>query len=157
MTRTAWPATALPVDLNPYRTTSGEGRPVAGVVRPAPGIYDIVFDSPRRSLRGAFSFRFWIADTTPPTVRVLSASGGVLRIAVRDPGAGVDPDSLHATIDGRTQRLSYANGVARIQGVARGSHALVFRASDYQETKNMENVGPVLPNTRTLRTAVVVR
>jgi hypothetical protein len=29
--------------------------------------------------------------------------------------------------------------------------------SDYQETKNMEDVGPILPNTRTLRTTVVVR
>jgi hypothetical protein len=33
----------------------------------------------------------------------------------------------------------------------------VFRAADYQETKNMENVGAVLPNTRTLRTAITIR
>jgi hypothetical protein len=30
-------------------------------------------------------------------------------------------------------------------------------AADYQETKNMENTGPVLPNTRTFRARFVVR
>ena len=29
--------------------------------------------------------------------------------------------------------------------------------ADYQETKNMEDVGPILPNTRTLRTSYLVR
>jgi hypothetical protein len=31
------------------------------------------------------------------------------------------------------------------------------RASDYQETKNMENTGPILPNTRTLRATFTIR
>ena len=30
-------------------------------------------------------------------------------------------------------------------------------ASDYQEAKNMEDVGPELPNTRALRTKVTLR
>jgi hypothetical protein len=34
---------------------------------------------------------------------------------------------------------------------------LRVEASDYQETKNMEDVGPVLPNTRILRTTVTLR
>ena len=38
-----------------------------------------------------------------------------------------------------------------------GQHRLVFRASDYQETKNMENTGPILPNTRTFSARFVVR
>jgi hypothetical protein len=42
-------------------------------------------------------------------------------------------------------------------GVTAGSHQLTVRASDYEESKNNENVGPVLPNTRTLSTTVVVR
>jgi hypothetical protein len=33
----------------------------------------------------------------------------------------------------------------------------VVKAADYQETKNMEDVGPVLPNTRVLRTTVTLR
>jgi hypothetical protein len=90
---------------------------------------------------------------------VLSATGGVLRVAVRDTGAGVDPEWLRASIDGAGRGVTYGNGVARVSlaGVARGPHQLVFRAADYQETKNMENVGPVLPNTRTLRTTITVR
>jgi len=149
--------TALPLDLNPYRSSYFQARPVAGVVLPAPGIYDIVFDSPRRARRGAFAFRFWIGDTTPPAVRILSARRGVLRLAVQDGGAGVDPASLHATIDGRSVPIAYADGVARVAGISAGAHEVTFRVSDYQETKNMEEIGPVLPNTRTLRTTVVVR
>jgi subtilase family protein len=147
----------LPVDLNPYRSALSTPRLVAGVVLPEPGTFDVVFDSPARSAHGSFTFRFWIDDTTPPSVRVLPSSNGVVRIAVRDGGAGVDPQSLHAIVDGHTRAVSFANGVARISGLDRGSHSLVFRASDYQETKNMEDIGPILPNTRTLKTTVSVR
>jgi hypothetical protein len=150
---------ALPTDQNPYRSTFMDSRPVSGVVLPGPGTYDIVFDSTARSQRGRFTFRFWIGDTTPPTIRVLSAAGRVLRVAVRDGGSGVDPESLHATIDSRSLGVSYANGIARMSlvGFSRGRHTLVFRAADYQETKNMEDIGPILPNTRTLKTTIVVR
>jgi hypothetical protein len=34
---------------------------------------------------------------------------------------------------------------------------VTVKASDYQETKNMEDVGPVLPNTRVFRTTVTLR
>jgi hypothetical protein len=149
--------TAVPVDLNPYRSSFNMPRLVAGVVLPEPGTFDVVFDSPAGSRPGAFTFRFWINDTTPPTVRLISASNGTVRVAVRDSGAGVDPQSLHATVDGHSHPVSFAKGVARVSGVARGSHTLLFRAADYQETKNMEDMGPILPNTRTLKTTVVVR
>jgi hypothetical protein len=39
----------------------------------------------------------------------------------------------------------------------KGRHTFVLRVSDYQETKNMEDVPPILPNTATLRAAVTVR
>ena len=32
---------------------------------------------------------------------------------------------------------------------------MTFAASDYQETKNMEDVAGILPNTRTLKTTFV--
>jgi subtilisin family serine protease len=150
--------TALPLDLNPYRNAYGEARPVAGVVLPGVGTYSIVFDSPRRVARGPFSFRFWVGDTTPPTVRVVSRTAAAVRMSVRDAGAGVDPKSVRATIDGRARTVSYARGTATISlvGLGAGSHTLVFRAADYQETKNMEDVGPVLPNTRTLELKLAV-
>ena len=42
-------------------------------------------------------------------------------------------------------------------GLSRGSHALVLQVSDFQESRNMENVGPILPNTRILRVRFTVR
>ena len=41
--------------------------------------------------------------------------------------------------------------------LARGTHRLTFQVSDYQETRNMENVGPILPNTRTISTTFRVQ
>ena len=78
---------------------------------------------------------------------------------VSDGGSGVDPLSLQAQIDGDFVPVSYAAGLARlpVAGLAGGRHALTFTASDYQETKNMENVGPILPNTRFVAVTVVVR
>src|SRR5262249_61153967 len=103
--------------------------------------------------------RLWLECTTQPVFRVFSTGRGVLRLAVRDAGAGVDHQWLRASVDGRTRTVSYTNGIARVSlgDLGRGSHQLVFRAADYQETKNMENVGRVLPNTRTLRTAITIR
>ena len=63
--------TGLPTDLNPYLETFGESRPVAGVDLPAPGSYEIVFDTRSASRAGPFTFRYWINDTTPPKLHVL--------------------------------------------------------------------------------------
>jgi subtilisin family serine protease len=151
--------TALPFDANPYRSSYGRHRLVAGVVLPGPGSYDVVFDTPRGARAGGFRFRYWVGDTTPPTVRVLGIRGRSLELAVRDGGAGIDPLALQAQIDGDRVPVSYADGRARISlfGLSRSRHALIFSAADYQETKNMENVPGVRPNTRTVRTTFVVR
>jgi subtilisin family serine protease len=147
--------TALPLDLNPYRSSYGRHRLIAGVVRPAPGLYDIVFDTPRNGRPGGFQFRYWVGDTTPPRVRVIGVRGGFLEVAVSDRGSGVDPPSLRATIDGENAPVSYAPGRARISmaRVPSGRHTLILSAADYQETKNMEDVPGITPNTRTLRTS----
>ena len=149
--------TALPLDLNPYRSGYGNVRSAAGAVLPAAGVYSIVFDSTRRVRPGPFAFRFWIGDSTPPQIRLLRARRGTLTFSIRDAGAGVDPESLRATVDGHSHRVSYARGVARIAGLVSGRHQVTLRAADYQETKNMEDVGAVLPNTRTFRSALTIR
>jgi subtilisin family serine protease len=145
--------TALPYDANPYRASQGSHRPIAAVLRPAPGIYSIVFDTPARGRPGRFSFRLWEGDTTPPTVRVLRIRAGSVEVRVTDGGSGVDPSSLVAHVDGQERRISYVSGVARVSldGLARGNHTLVFSAADYQEAKNNENVRGILPNTRKLQ------
>ena len=153
--------TGLPVDLNPYRKSFGTTRLVAGAVRPGPGAYDVVFDTTSASAAGPFTFRFWVNDTTPPRLRLLKRTGSEVTVAATDAGSGVDPQSISATIDGRPVVATWAAGIIHVK-LSPGSHALVLHVSDFQETKNMEDVLPahgtsVTPNTATLQAAVVGR
>src|SRR5262249_10106250 len=153
---------ALPYNVNPYFRDYGERMPVAGVDLPARVGYDVVFDSPSTKGAGTLRFRFWINDTTPPSVRLLSHTlvrGASLRRRVSDRGSGVWPGSLSATIDGKRARVGFDGKVATVVGAAlqRGIHHLSFSASDWQETRNMENVYRILPNTRTLGARIRVR
>jgi subtilisin family serine protease len=152
--------TGVPASLNPYQGFS-RPEPVVGAVLPDPGRYEFVFDTPTGAMPGAFTFRFWVNDTSPPSIRLLDRThvlGHPIRLAVRDSGSGVDPQSIRATVGGRAVRLRYSDGVLslRTAGFRPGTKTLVVHAADYQETKNMEDVGPVLPNTRTLRTIVTL-
>jgi subtilisin family serine protease len=154
--------TSLPINLNPYLTSFLRPVNAAGVVLPTPGSYDVVFDSTTRSTAGPFTFRFWIGDAKPPTVRLLSRSvrrGRPLRFRITDAGSGVWPGSLAASIDGQAVRVRYSAGRATVAlaGVGRGRHTVVIRASDYQETRNMENVYRILPNSTRKRLTFRVR
>jgi subtilisin family serine protease len=148
--------TGIPVDLNPY-ADYGRIVPVVGAVLPAARAYDLVFDTPAGAKAGKFTFRFWVNDTTPPTIRALKSIGRTIRLAVTDKGAGVDPASVLVKVDGTVRRHTFVRGILTIRNVAPGKHSVVLAASDYQEAKNMENVGPILPNTRTFSKSVVVR
>jgi hypothetical protein len=148
--------TALPVDLNPYRSQYGDHRLVSGVVLPAAGVYDVVFDSPRAARTGSFSFRLWIGDSTPPRVRLISGGRRAV-FAVTDRGAGVDPGAFRATVDGRPRSVAFSDGRAYVSlaGLRRRAHVVALTTADFQETKNMEDIGPILPNTRTYRVRVI--
>jgi hypothetical protein len=148
------------VSLNPYQGFD-LAEPVVGAVLPEPGTYELVFDTPTGARPGAFTFRFWVNDTSPPSIRLLhrrATIGRPIRLAIRDSGSGVDPRSLRARIGRRSVRLTYSDGVLllRTNGLRPGRQAVTVKASDYQETKNMEDVGPVLPNTRVLHTTVTL-
>ena len=153
---------ALPFNLNPYLRTFEEPVLAAGILRPARGAYDIVFDSHSATSAGAFAFRYWVNDVTPPRLafrtRVV-ARGALLAIGATDVGAGVDASSLVLRIDGRERGARVSGGAIRIPtgGLARGRHSLVLQLSDYQETRNNENVLRILPNTAFLRTSFTVR
>ena len=154
---------ALPLNLNPYVTIFLRPEPTAGAIRPARGSYDVVFDTPSRAVSGRFTFRFWINDTTPPRIRLLTptlSAGQPVRLAVTDAGSGVDPRALVVLVDGKAVSPSYdaKTGLVTIPGtsVTSGRHDLVVEASDYQESKNMENVPPILPNTSRLQTTLAV-
>jgi subtilisin family serine protease len=153
---------SLPINLNPYLATFLRPRLVSGALRPAPGTYDIVFDSPSAEDAGRFTFRFWIDDVTPPAVRLVTRaarSGAAVRIAITDTGAGVDPESLVVAIDGSPRRASFRRGVVSVSsaGLALRNHRLVVQVSDYQETRNNENVPRILPNTRVFRATFRLR
>jgi subtilisin family serine protease len=155
---------ALPLNINPYRRGFDEKVPAVGAVLPKPGAYDIVFDSASRRSAGRFTFRFWIDDQRPPSVRLLGRvvrRGRPVPLRVGDRGSGVDPSSFTAAVDGRAVRVRYFRRTGRAivagGGLTLGRHTLLLRVSDYQETKNMEDVPRILPNTRTLRAAFFVR
>ncbi|MGZ4318980.1 MAG: hypothetical protein ACXVRD_06610, partial [Gaiellaceae bacterium] len=154
----------LPLNVNPYQNGFYALVPAVGVFRPLAGAYDLVFDTPSRLAAGPFTFRFWIDDTTPPSARLLTrivSPGQPLRLRVGDRGSGVDPQSLVATVGGRTSRILYrpSTGVVelRVGRLAPGRHRLLFSVADYQETKNNEDGTRTLPNTRVLSVGFVVR
>jgi subtilisin family serine protease len=156
-------STALPLQNNPYLPTFLDPAPISAVIRPAPGTYHVVFDSPTRAGAGRFRFRFWINDRTPPRVRLLkpsARSGRTLVAAASDLGAGVDPAHVYVQIDGgELRRATYRNGRIRIPvgSLAAGRHRLLLQVSDRQEAKNMENVTRILPNTAQLAASFSVR
>jgi hypothetical protein len=86
-------------------------------------------------------------------------SGRPLIIGATDRGSGVCPELVTAIVDGESVRARFRNGVVSIPtaGIAAGQHRLLLRVSDYQETKNTENVPGVLRNTRTLTTTITIR
>jgi hypothetical protein len=146
---------ALPMDLNPYRKSWGKSVNVSAVDVPAAGAYDIVFDTRSAAQAGAFTFRYWVNDVTPPKLRAKATKAGIV-VSATDTGSGVDRSSIVVKLDGGTVSARGVPAALRIPA-KKGRHALVVTASDYQETKNMENVPRILPNTATLRATVVVR
>ena len=127
-----------------------------------PGAYDVVFDGPGAASAGAFGFRFWVDDVKPPTLSVRTRTvkrAAQLAIGATDAGSGVDATSLVVRIDGKERGARVSGGRILIPtgGLTRGRHALALQVSDYQETRNMENVARILPNTAFLRTSFTVR
>jgi subtilisin family serine protease len=144
---------ALPSVGNPYLPQYGAHVLVAGALSPRAGDYGIVFDSPRASGAGRFKFRYWVNDVTPPTIRLTSktiAHGGRVVLTATDKGSGIYPPSIAASVDGETVGATYARGRVLVStlGLGPGTHRLQLHVSDYQETRNTENVSRILPNTR---------
>ncbi|MGH2972242.1 MAG: S8 family serine peptidase [Gaiellaceae bacterium] len=154
--------TGLPIDTNPY-SNYGKVEPVVGAVLPTAGTYDIVFDTPTGAKPGAFTFRFWIDDTTPPKIKLLTRTvraTQALRLAVTDAGAGVDPASIQVTLDRTLSDFHYKHGILTIppQRLDPGKYRLTVAVADYQETKNMEDIlNGATPNTRTVTATFTVR
>ena len=155
---------ALPFNANPYLRTYGLLEPVSGTTTPGVGEYDIVFDSSTPGGAGAFTFRLWIGDTTRPRLRLVTRTprrGGRLLISAVDLGSGVNPRSIRVIVGSLVRPARYDARrrliVVSLNGVSRGRRLVEAEVSDYQESKNQENVARILPNTSRLRATIAVR
>jgi subtilisin family serine protease len=153
---------ALPINHNPYMELFQARVPAAAALSPVPGDYAVVFDSASRRGAGKFTFRYWVNDVTPPTLRVRARTvraGQPLTVVAVDTGSGVYPDSIVASVDGEVAQERYHSGFISVstRALTPGKHHLRLRVSDYQESKNTENVQRILPNTRWLTATFRVR
>jgi hypothetical protein len=84
--------------------------------------------------------------------------GDPIRLRVSDGGSGIDVRSIGATVDGRAARAPLVGNEIRVAtaSVAAGRHRLRVALSDFQETRNNENVARILPNTRTVSLTVTI-
>jgi minor extracellular serine protease Vpr len=156
-----------PVNVNSltfgYRADVG----AAGLLFPRRGRYFVAVDSGSdeytgRSFAGPYVLRAWQNDVRPPRVRLLTtriaAGRSLVAARVTDRGAGVDPISL---VIAYRRVLVGAAAYDSISGLAlfpipaaappfrAGRTSTVFLASDFQESKNVDQAGDnVLPNTR---------
>jgi subtilisin family serine protease len=158
-----------PVNVNSltfgYRADVG----AAGLLFPRRGRYFVALDSGSdeytgRSFAGGYLLRAWQNDVRPPRVRLvtsrIAAGRSLIAARVTDAGAGVDPLSLVIAYRGAlvgAAAYDPGSGLALFPipraappfraGRARTPALLV--ASDFQETKNVDQAGEnVLPNTR---------
>jgi subtilisin family serine protease len=152
--------TALPINVNPYVDNFDLTEPTAGVLRPAAGVYYVVFDTTSAKNAGRYRFRYWLDDVTPPRLRLLSRQVGYVTVRISDRGSGVDPRSISAVVGDSRLPVSFnpASGVATVSTntLGAGKHELVVTASDYQESKNDENTTRLLPNTSQLRASLSI-
>ena len=95
---------ALPTNLNPYLAQFGNPVLAAAAIRPLAGSYDVVFDSATAAGAGGFTFRFWVDDTQPPSLKLTQARvrrNLPLVVRATDLGSGIDATTIKATIDGK--------------------------------------------------------
>ena len=119
--------------------------------------------APARPGAGAFTFRYWVNDVTPPTLRLRTPSvraGSPCASRPSTPApASIPSRSLAARrrTPGRRDVPRTAWSPSRRGTLDPGTHRLRLRVSDYQESKNTENVARILPNTRWLTATFGVR
>ncbi len=122
-------------------------------------------------LRGAYLLHSWQNDVTPPRfsflTKVVTPGRPLLAAVATDRGSGVDPLSL---VIGYKNTLLLAALYDPVTGlilwpldgapkITLGRTPLIAVASDYQESKNIDQAGNILPNTdfRSVRLRAVAR
>jgi subtilisin family serine protease len=165
-----------PVNVNGLTFEYQFDNQAAAVDFPHEGRYFVSVDSradpyTNEPLKGQYLLHAWQNDVTPPRftllTKVVSPGRPLLAGIVSDRGAGVDPLSLvlaykntlnlAALYDPVTGLVLWAlDGAPRI-GV--GKTPMTIVASDYQESKNIDQAGNLLPNSvfRSFRLRAVAR
>ena len=159
-----------PVDVNAltYNYLAPVG--AAGAVVPAAGPVlrrrrlRLATRSRAKSLAGRYVLRSWVNDVTPPSLQLLttrvSAGRPTLVFRALDTQSGVDPASLTIGYKGvlvAVGSYDWQTGLAvfplptSVPALAAGTTVRTkMIASDYQEAKNIDTIGPsIMPNTRT--------
>ena len=121
----------------------------------------------RRRLAGRYVLRSWVNDVTPPSLQLLttrvSAGRPTLVFRALDTQSGVDPASLTIGYKGALVAVGsydWQTGLAvfplptSVPALAAGTTLrTTMIASDFQEAKNIDTIGPsIMPNTRTRHT-----
>jgi minor extracellular serine protease Vpr len=165
-----------PVNVNALTFEYQFDNGAAAIDFPREGRYFVAVDSRAhpytgQPLRGPYLLRHWQNDITPPRFRfltkVVSAGRPMLAGLAGDRGAGVDPLSL---VIGYKQTLLLAALYDPVSGlvlwplagaprIGVGRTPMIAIASDYQESKNIDQAGELLPNTafRSFRLRAVAR
>jgi hypothetical protein len=156
-----YPGTPLNVNALTFEYQFDNG--AAAVDFPHEGRYFVSVDSRAdpytdQPLRGQYLLHAWQNDVTPPRfkflTKVVSPGRPLLAAIAKDRGAGVDPLSL---VIGYKQTLLLAalydpgSGLVvwALDGapkIALGKTPMLAVASDYQESKNIDQAGNILPN-----------
>jgi len=164
-----------PVNVNAYMFDYRADVGAAGQQYPRQTAYYVSVDSGRDRLTnqryaGSYLLRAWVNDVTPPKLsvltRVVSAGRPMLVVRAQDAGAGVDPFSI-ALGYGRVligaiaydpfSGLAFLPLPAAAPALQPGRTATLSAASDYQETKNLDQASAnPLPNTGYTRARIRV-
>jgi len=155
-----------PVDVNNFTYDYLQPVGAAGAAFPRQGQYYVSVDSGRvrftnKSAAGRYVLRSWIDDVTPPSVGLLttrvSTGRPTLVFRAGDTQSGVDPQSLAIGYKGMLVAASLYDrdtGLAVFQlpdsvpALKPGTTRTRMIASDFQEAKNVDTIGPkLMPNT----------
>jgi minor extracellular serine protease Vpr len=164
-----------PVDVNNFTYDYLQPVGAAGVTFPRQGTYYVSVDSGRvrftgESAAGSYVLRSWVDDTTPPSLQLLttrvSTGRPTLVFRARDTQSGVDPQSLAIGYKGvlvaagsfdRDTGLVVFPLPDTVPRLTKGTTRTRMIASDFQETKNIDTLGPnIMPNTRTATVSLQV-
>ncbi len=156
----------IPTDVNDLTYDAQFDVGAAGAQFPRQQTFYVAVDSradpfTNKPLKGSYVLNAWLNDVTPPALKLLTTrvNAGRPLIVARavDAGAGVDPLSLVISYGGVLIGASAYDPVTGLvvfglpdqaPKLRPGATRLIMEASDYQEAKNIDTIGPdLLPNT----------